>query len=81
MQPIAFWLSRSTKICGVTVSRPCGFPFLRRDNRRIGQFGMELVVDLLARQLGRDHALGGVGQLVVREMPRRFGHCHGERGL
>ncbi len=47
-------------------------PFLGLDRGRIGQLGVELVVELLAGQLGRDHAVGGVGQLVVGEMPRPF---------
>ena len=35
-----------------------------RDDRRIRQLGVELAVDLLAGQLGRDHPVGGVAQLV-----------------
>ena len=35
---------------------------------------MELEVELLAGHLGRDHPVGGVGDLVLREVPRPFGH-------
>ena len=53
-------------------------PFLGLDRAGIGQFGVQLEVELLAGQFGRDHAVGGVGQLVVGEMPRSFGHRRGE---
>jgi hypothetical protein len=31
---------------------------------------MELIVELLARDLGREHPVGRVGNLVLREVPR-----------
>ena len=51
-------------------SRPCGPPISRSRPRCIGQLGVELEVELLAGQLGGDHAVGGVGDLVLGEMPR-----------
>ena len=54
------------------------FPFLGLDRARIGEFGVELEVELFARHLGGDHAVGGVAELVRGEVPRAFGHGGGE---
>ena len=45
-------------------------PGLGLDRRRIGQLLVELVDDLLAGQLGRDHAVGRVGDFVLGIEPR-----------
>jgi hypothetical protein len=47
--------------------------FLGLDRAGIGQLGMELEIELLARDFGGDHPLGGVGDLVLGEMPRLSG--------
>ena len=57
------------------------FPGLGFDRRRIGQLLVELIDDLLAGQLGGDHAVGGVGDFVFGIEPRAFGHRIGKRLL
>ncbi len=47
-------------------------PGLGLDRGRIGQLLVELVDDLLARQLGGDHPVGGVGDFVLGVKPRAF---------
>ena len=42
---------------------------------------MELAVKLLAGDLGGEQAFGGVGDLILGEMPRPFGHQRGEPRL
>lgn len=51
------------------------------DRAGIGQFGMKLEIDLLARHLGRQRALGRVGDLILRVMPRPLRHQSGKAGL
>ena len=51
------------------------------DGGGVGQFGVQLVIQLLARDFRRQHPVGGVRHLVFREMPRPFGHGSGEGGL
>ena len=55
--------------------------FLGLDRARIRQLGVELEIELLARHLGGEHAVGGVGDLVLGEVPRPLGHALRERGL
>ena len=57
------------------------FIFLGLDRARIREFGVELKVELLARHLCGKHPVGGVGNLLLREVPGTFGHACGERGL
>ncbi len=40
----------------------------------VGQFLVQLVVELFARDLGGEQALAGVGDLVFGIMPRPLGH-------
>ena len=56
-------------------------PFLGLDRRGVGEFGVELEVELFAGDFGRDHAVGGVAELVGGVVPRAFWHGRGEIGL
>ena len=51
------------------------------DRTGIGQLGMELEVDLLARHLGRQHPVGSVRNLVLGEVPVALRHPGGEPAL
>ena len=55
--------------------------FFGLDRAGIRQLGMELEVELLARHLGGEHPVGGVGDLVLGEMPRPFRHAGREQRL
>src|SRR3546814_1430632 len=48
--------------------------FLGLDGRLVRQFLVELAIELLACDFGREHAFGRVADLVLGEMPRTLGH-------
>ncbi|PAV73832.1 hypothetical protein WR25_17190 [Diploscapter pachys] len=53
----------------------------RLDRAGVGQFGVELKVELFARHLAGERAFGGVGDLILRIMPRPLRHRRGKRRL
>jgi hypothetical protein len=55
--------------------------FLGLDRARIRQLGVELEVELLARDFGGEHPVGGVGHLVLGKVPRPFRHPRRQRRL
>src|SRR5205823_457394 len=56
-------------------------PLLGLDRRGVGKLIMQLQEDLLARDLGRDQTLGGIGELVLRKEPRPCRQAGGEMPL
>ena len=70
------WLSRSTKIVCSMRTEPSGplLPLVRLDRRVVGQLLVQALVDLLAGDLGGEHAQRHIGDLVLRVEPRTFRH-------
>ena len=70
---IAFWLSRSTNICWwIAIDPSCRSSHVSVSTASHRAIPVELVDDLFAGDLGGNHPVGGVGDLVFRVMPRPF---------